>query len=320
MNKTKYTYSVARIRANETKRLNNSDYDMLINAAGKDSVIRILNDKGWDINPNNIFKSLEDESAKAWKLITESVPDASLVDALIVENDFYNLKAALKANFSDLEIENYYISPCTFDTSLLTYAVTHNDFRELPGHIRGTAEEAYNSYAENNSGQDSEIIIDKSCMKICLDFSEKADSELLKTIMLIRCAQANIKTAKRCILCGKTKDFTLNALCECPGIENNALTEAAIDSDKLYDYISQSPFSFLKDGVTGSFTDFENFCYDYIIKLTGQSKWDIDGPDPVISYWIIKSNEIRNARVILSANGSGLSVDEIRKRVRGADV
>ncbi|MBR3439041.1 MAG: V-type ATPase subunit [Clostridia bacterium] len=320
MNKTRYTYAVARIRANETKLLSSSDYDMLINAGGKDTVIRILNEKGWNINSKNIFKSLEDEAAETWNLIAESAPDASLIEALITENDFYNLKAALKANFSDLDIEKYYVTPCTFDTSLLTYAVTHNDFGNLPQHIRGTAETAYDSYAENSSGQDTEIIIDKACIETCLDFADKADSELLKKIMLIRCAQANIKIAKRCILCGKTKEFTLNALCSCPGIDNNELFDNVSDNEKLSQYISETPFSFMKDALSDSFTDFENFCYDYIISLTKQSKWDIDGPDPVISYWIVKSNEIRNARVIISAKENGLPSDEIRKRVRGANV
>ena len=320
MNKSKYTYAVARIRANETKLLSKSDYDMLVNAGGKDTVIRILNEKGWNINPKSIFRSLEDEAAQTWKLIEESVPDASIIEALIVENDFYNLKAALKANFSDLDIEKYYIYPCTFDTSLLTYAVTHNDFRNLPGHIRQTAETAYDSYAENSSGQDTEIIIDKACIETCLALADKADSELLKTIMHIRCAQANIKIAKRCVLCGKSKDFTENALCSCPGIDNDELIEVVSDSEKLSGCLSKTPFMFMKDAPTESFTDFENYCYDYIIGLTRQSKWDIDGPDPVISYWFIKSSEIRNARVIISAKENGLSVDEIIKRVRGVYV
>ena len=320
MNKSKYTYAVARIRANETKLLSKSDYDMLVNAGGKDTIIRILNEKGWNINPKSIFKSLEDEAAQTWKLIEESVPDASIIEALIVENDFYNLKAALKANFSDLDIEKYYISPCTFDSSLLTYAVTHNDFRNLPGHIMQTAETAYDSYAENSSGQDTEIIIDKACIETCLALADKADSKLLKTIMLIRCAQANIKIAKRCVLCGKSKDFTENALCSCPGIDNDELIEVVSDSEKLSGYLSKTPFMFMKEAPAESFTDFENYCYDYIIGLTRQSKWDIDGPDPVISYWFIKSSEIRNARVIISAKENGLSVDEIIKRVRGVYV
>ena len=320
MNKTKYTYAVARIRANETKLLGNADYDMLINAGGKDAVIRILNEKGWNINPKNVFKSLEDEAASVWNLIEESAPDASLIEALITENDFYNLKAALKANFSDLDIDKYYITPCTFDTSLLTRAVTHNDFKDVPGHLQNTAETAYNSYAENSSGQDTEIIIDKACMETCLSLAEKSESDLLKKIMLIRCAQANIKIAKRCILCGKTSDFTENALCECPGIDNDTLIEVASDSEKLSEYLSKTQFAFLKDAPSDSFTDFENYCYDYTISLTKESKWDIDGPDPLISYWIIRSNEIRNARVIISAKENGLPVDEIRKRVRGVNV
>ncbi|MBQ6265026.1 MAG: V-type ATPase subunit [Clostridia bacterium] len=320
MNKTKYTYAVARIRANDARLLHSSDYDMLINAGEKDTVIRILNEKGWNIDPKNIFKSLENEAEVVWSLIEESVPDASLIEALITENDFYNLKAALKANFSDLKIEKYYTYPCTFDTSLLTYAVTHNNFRNIPVHLRPTAEKAYKSYTENNSGQDMEIIIDKACIEMCLDYADKADSELLKSIMLIRCVQSNIKIAERCVLCGKTKDFTSNALCDCPGIDNNELIDTVKDREKLSQYISETQFSFMKNAVTGSFTEFENFCNDYIITLTKQTKWDIDGPDPVISYWIIKSNEIRNARVIISAKENGLSADEIRKRVRGADV
>lgn len=320
MNNTKYTYAVARIRANETGLLTDTDYDMLINASDKESVIRILNDKGWNINAKHIYKSLEDELSKVWDLISESVPDITLLNSLITENDFFNLKAALKANFSNLPIDNYYIKPCTFDTTALTYAVTHNEFKDIPEHIRYTAKKAYNSYAENSSGQDSEIIIDRACLETCVSFSEKSGSELLKKIMIIKCVQANIKTAKRCLLRGKTVDFTKEALAVCPGIDNDELIETVNDDDKLIQFISKTPFSYMKNAVTESFTEFENFCYDYSVNLTKASKWDIDGPDPVVSYWIIKSNEIRNARVILSAKANDLTVENLRKRVRGINV
>ncbi|MBQ4245110.1 MAG: V-type ATPase subunit [Clostridia bacterium] len=320
MNNQQYTYAVARIRANEIKLLTKADYDSLINASGKQAVASILIDKGWDIDLKNISSSLENEAEKVWDLFTRSVPDINLIDALIIPNDFYNLKAAIKATFSDLDPSKYYISPCTVNPALLTEAVSHNNFKELPDFIKVTAEKAYDNYAETSGGQDSEIIIDKASLETALCFAEKSKSELLKMIMSLKCVQANIKTALRCIFCGKSKAFTMDAFCTCPGIDNERLYESAKDKESLSLYLSETPYSYLKDAVKGSFTQFENFCDDYIIGLTDSSKWLIDGPDPVISYYYIKMNEIKNARVIFSAKENGLTPENIREKVRGVYV
>lgn len=320
MNNTDYTYAVARIRANEINNISTSDYEQLINSSDREAVIRILNDKGWMLDSNNISATLENEYKRVWKLICESVPDPDVIDSLIIGNDFFNLKAAIKANFSNLNPENYYTAPCTVDTALISDAVTHNNFSQLPEILKKAGQKAYDVYVEGFSGQDAEIIIDKACLETSLFYASKAGSALLKQIYLLKCFCANVKVAIRCTRCNKSHDFALDAMCNCPKINNELLLDSAQSSKSLAEYISETEFSFLSESISNGFTEFENECEKYILKLCYDTKYEIYSPDPIIAYWFVRLNEISNARIIISAKSNSLSSEEIREKVRVVDV
>ena len=79
MHETEYTYAVARIRANELSLLTDADMDQLIAAADVQTAERILTDKGRSANAENGSPDLcENELLKAWRLISESIPNEVL--------------------------------------------------------------------------------------------------------------------------------------------------------------------------------------------------------------------------------------------------
>ena len=104
MHENEYAYAVARIRANEVNLLTPAETEQLILAESYEAALRLLGDKGWHTDGvgHDYAPMLEEHVNAAWQLLKESAPDASLLDALVINNDFFNLKAALKAKFSDL--------------------------------------------------------------------------------------------------------------------------------------------------------------------------------------------------------------------------
>lgn len=316
MSNTDYAYAVGRIRVNETKLLTAADYNQLISAQSKDAVLKFITDKGWKPDANG---DIENELESAWQLVTECVPVVSLLDSLIIGNDFSNLKACLKAYFSDLEPEKYMQKPCVTDPGAITEAVKHKDFAPLPDHLRICAEEAYNIYVTHQSGQKCETVIDKASLAQRLSGSEKSGSELLKTVVKLQCFEAAIKIALRCSFTGKGSEFALEALPDCPGINKQTLTEKSVSADAVADYISQTEFSEFSDSISLGFTAFEKACDEKIFSLLEKSKTAILSPDPVIAYWIRKTFEVKNVRIILSGKATGIGADEIRSKLRGID-
>ena len=316
MNETEYTYAVARIRANELNLLSADDISQMINAPDKSSAERILADKGWDIPDGNQFFDLcERELDKAWKLISESVPSPELLEALVIGNDFSNLKAAIKCIFSSVDPKEYYVIPCITAPETITKAITQADFDILPEHLKAVAREAYSAVSKHQSGQLSESIIDRASLETKLAYAEKSGSPLLEKICGLSAAAANIKTALRCISMGKTKEFALDSMCSC-ALNNEELLENAESGEKMAEYLRTTEFDFLADSIKESFTAFEKFCDNRIASLIRGVKYDIYGADPVAAYYFAKIAETKNARIILSAKASGVPADAISERVR----
>lgn len=316
MNETEYTYAVARIRANELNLLSADDISQMINSPDRSSAERILTDKGWDIpEVSNGIDPCEKELANAWKLIYESVPSAELLEALVIGNDFINLKAAIKCNFSSVDPDEYYVIPCATDTEIITKAIREADFKLLPEHLRNCAEEAYSAVSKHQSGQLSESIIDKASLEARLEYAKKAESPLLEKITELNAVAANVKTALRCVSTGKTKEFALDSMCECV-LDKEEMLANALSNEKMAEYLQATDFAFLAESIKESFTAFEKLCDNTIASLIREKKYDIYGADPVVAYYYAKTAETKNARIILSAKASGVPADAISERVR----
>ena len=123
---TDYAFGVAKIRANELGLLTPVDFDSLIAANDYKSALRILEDKGWDVpeNSTSFASMLEKFEDDTWQLVCACLPDVKAFDSLILPNDFYNLKAAIKAVFSDLE-PNDYLSSSQILQSHQLYLLLH---------------------------------------------------------------------------------------------------------------------------------------------------------------------------------------------------
>lgn len=312
-----YAYAVGRIRANELSLLTTSEIEQMITSPNKENVLRILADKGWDTDCADIAQT---QLSDTWRLISECAPSSQLLEAMVIGNDFSNLKACIKAVFSHNDPEDYYISPCICDTELITRAVKDGDFSELPRYLSAAGEKAYDCAARLSSGMLAEVYIDKASLETRLEFAKKSGSSLLERIINLQCAAADIKIALRCSATGKTADFAAQAMCECPGIDIGELTAVSDSTQHIASYLETTPFSCLSDSIRSGFTSFEKECDTLQYKYLEDTKWDVFGPNPLVSYFYSKVNETKNVRIILSGKEVGLSADEIRMRVRGYSV
>ncbi len=317
MRETEYTYAVARIRASEQRMLSKADFDLLISAGSYDSALRILTDKGWsEPESGSPYDICEIEMKKTRDFIAESVPDINVFNALAVGNDFANLKSAIKAFFSDFEPDKYITCPFVCAPEIITQSVRDGDFSSLPAYLSECASQAYHAYTEKQSGQLTEIIIDRACVKAEFDFARDLESALLDEINDLKAAVSDIKTARRSFLTGKTKEFCLGALSGLGRLDSRTLTEHAYGGKGLAGFIKESGLEEIADYADGDFTSLEMRCDNLITRKAAGCKHDIYGTDAVIAYWFGKAAEIKNVRIILSAKLSGIPKEIISERMR----
>ena len=176
MHENEYAYAVARVRANEVNLLSPAETEQLITAESYDAALRLRGDKGWhtDGGGHDYAPMLEEHMSEAWQLLEESAPDASLLDALVINNDFFNLKAALKAKFSDLDPADYVVRPSVWNPEEIIGCVVQNELDSLPECMRECAKAAYDAIGKLESGRLADTVIDTAALKTRKQFAEKS--------------------------------------------------------------------------------------------------------------------------------------------------
>lgn len=317
MQPTEYAYGVARIRANELSLLSPSDIEQLISSRSYESALRITGDKGWDTSYAALSEMLEKEAEKTWQLLGECAPDISLLEALVTENDFYNLKAAIKATVSGHEAAQYMAAPFSVEPKLIMEAVQLNSFDSLPLHMQGAAKSAYEAVSAYESGMLADIRIDKACLEAKAEMSKKAQSPLLEKICAVLCGAANVKIALRGTTGNKSREFIREAMVEGGPLEQGRLIEcAAKGAESVADYLSGTLLSPAASALKKSLTEFERKCDLLILSLLKSAAYETFGPDPLVAYYYNREFEIKNVRIILSAKLNGYDESMIRDRIR----
>lgn len=316
MNETEYAYAVARIRANETKLLTRGDLESLASAPDYETALSFLADKGWEVpSEGEKFDVAERETAKAWELIADSVPDASLFEALIIGNDFFNVKATIKCVFSNKDPAEYVVSPCTVDPEKIKTAVVNGDFGGLPERLAERAEAAYDAASRLEDGRLAETILDRASLETRLELAKKSGCEPLERVARLNAVAANVKIALRCRATGQSEEFALGAMCDC-GLDRAELLKAASSLGSAAEYLDSNGWGFLSESLKKGFPEFEKKLDDSVIETVESAKYEALGPDPAAAYYYAKAAEAKNVRLILAAKQNGVPVEKIRERAR----
>lgn len=317
-NEFQYAYAVARTRAVENKLLDKGVIDRLITAQTAENACRILRDEGWEIPGNgDCLAYASDRMEKVWEFLYESAPNKTELSVLTVENDFHNIKAAVKSVFSGNSPEKLYLFPTVLDTEELSEMSRKHDFSGLEEYASAPAQRAYEIGVETGNGQKIDIVLDIAALKRIRFLSEESSCPLVRQISGVKLAAANIKTAVRAAQMNKDYDFLVKALCDCDGIDVNELTAAACSGvDAVFDYIAKTQYADAAAALKESTTAFEKWADDKITAIIKSAKWKSLGFEPLIAYYYANLAEIKNVRIILGAKKSGADIETVRQRVR----
>lgn len=314
-----YTYAVARIRYRESRLLTNGDLNGLLSAKDTAAVMRTLRDKGWgdnssDDSPERLLRA---EEEKMWGFIDEIVEDRSILNFLLVPNDFHNLKVAIKAITRDQQADDYFIRNSTVDPDTLYDALKKREYDVLPAAFADTTKEAMTVLLETSDGQLCDVIIDKACMEYVYALGKESDNAIIRDYCELYVASADIKIAVRCALTHKNIDFIRRSLTPCETLDIQRLAAAAaLGYDDVLGYLGDTRYKSAVDAITSSMSAFEKWCDDTLTTGMQSQKWEPFTIGPVVAYIIARQNEIKAVRMILSAKVNDLPEDMIKERLR----
>lgn len=313
-----YTYAVARIHAKESSMLSSQDMERLMSAAGFNEAVGILAEKGYDTTDSTASDEiLSREREKTYKLISELVGDMSAFDIFFLENDFQNLKAAVKSAVTSETGGNVYVSGGTVSAELIDSAVKTREFDKLPEFLGDIAEKALKALLETNDGGLCDLMIDKAYLERLLKKGRESDSEMVRRYAELYTAMSDIRIAVRGCRLEKSREFFKRSLVECKTLSADSLAEAAAKGmDDLYEYLMTTDYSVAVDVIKESYVAFEKWCDDKIMDELRKEKFNNFTIGPIAAYILAKETELKAVGLILTAKQNNLEMSVIRERLR----
>ncbi|WP_303835917.1 V-type ATPase subunit [Ruminococcus flavefaciens] len=309
MNDTKYANAVGAVRAMENSLLTGTDIDQLINSRSKAETASIIASR----SGSNNSESLSD----VWEMLREYAPDCKELPILLYRNDFHNLKAVLKAIISNREPKQYYIEPSNVELSTLVEAINSKEYDLLPNYMQSTAEEVYELITQTLDGQVSDSFIDASALKAMQKSAEESGSSFMQKYAELLTVCADVKTAYRCSILGKSAQFMESAICGSTELDKEQLIRAALSgTESLFSFLEGTPYSDAAALLKESAAQYEKWCDDVIMELAETARMQAFGSEPLAAYFIAKEAEIKNLRILSVCKEFGADKETITERMR----
>ncbi len=314
-----YTYAVARIRAKELQLLGKQELNALLACKDDQQCLRLLADKGWgkEEQAQSAEDLLQEEQKKIWLLMRELVDDVHVFDVFLVQSDFHNLKASVKAITRSMDPSGIFLPYGTVPAQHIYESVGKRAYAELPHALQDCAKEAMTLLLQTGDGQLCDSVIDKACLQTVRALGMQAENEVLSLYAELTVAFADIKIAVRCCKTGKTPAFIQNSLAACETLNTQLLAKAASKSmEDLYAYLRFTDYAAAVEALKQSPAAFEKWCDDLLMHQLQTQKWEPFSIGPLAAYIVARETEIRAVRLILSAKRNGLDLQIVKERLR----
>lgn len=317
MKKSDYAYAVGRLRVKELSLLSSSDTAHLISAKSYSDAVSYLNTKGYEITSEDYSAALKKQKDELWNLMKELLKDIHEFDSLIIQNDYHNLKIALKSAVSGADGEKLLVSPSVYSSADIYSAVAEKSFNLLPEELRAPAEKAYDILIQTRSAQNADAVCDRAAMEAMLRYGKKASSKIFAELASYRVAASDIKIVYRSTLAEKSKEFMTSAAAPCPLFDTEKLIESSSGGvEGICAFLEGTPFKAGADALRQNAAAFEKICDDMIMTIIEKGKQTAFGIEPIVAFYEAKQSELLTVRIILAGKLSGASEEIISERVR----
>ena len=319
MGDNSYAFAVARIRVKEKKLLTDADISQLAAMKDEASALAFLSDRGWGSQDGskNAEAMLSAEEEKNWALMKELKIDPAIFDVLGYPKLFHNLKAGIKEVCTDGNHERIFYDLEHYGREEMMRIVREKDYAALPEYMRGTAAQAYEVMVNTGDGQRCDVIVDRGCLEAMSAEGKRMKNDMMRQYVASQVAVSDIRIAVRSARTGKTYAFLKEALADCDAFSTEGMAQAAArGEDALYTYLQENGYGEAVEAIRESPSAFERWCDNRLIETIRPQRMNSVSVSPIVAFYLARENEIRMARIILTAKANGFSEETIRERVR----
>lgn len=325
MDNTIFAQSVARIRFLETKLLDLSKLQALVEARDFEDCIRMLQDTVYNeyINSASYEKGLKEALQDLYADMYKTSPVREVVDIFAAKYDAHNIKSLIKSRITRKDVSDLLINAGSIQLDNLKIMFSEDSFRDMPEALRPFVEKALESKGDNHNPQDIDISIDRGLYRYMLKLANKSELSYLAEIVVLMIDIANIKAFVRIKFQDKGREFFQKTYIPGGKLDLDVFTGNISDPvesfpGKLYHtdhykWIKPAVDEFVKLNDLGII---ERYGDNFLIRSLWKSRLVSFGPEPLVAYIIARENEIKALRIILTGKKNNMLPDNIRERLR----
>ena len=320
---TDYAYSVSRIHAVERSLLDSGKIMQIAEAKTAADALRMIYDAGYKAEEDYEI-SFEQALDEAYSLVYSMAPEPEIFDVFLIENDYYNLKVLLKAEFIGKNLDYLLSGRSRTLKDKLKEAVRERRGGDISDIFANAIDEALESFAKNKNAQLVDMIIDRACFEEMSKFAALSGNKFLMGLISMKIDLINIKTMIRLRRMEKDYAFAKRAMLEGGSIPADTLAMGVGEAkDTLLQRFSSGKYAqLIADAVSGEkdMAGFETACGDMLVEYMKSAKRVIFGAEPLIAYIFAKDNEIKQLRIIMVGKTNSMDSELIKRRLNIAYV
>lgn len=313
----RYAYAVAYIRALENKLLTAQIMNQLLETE-EESLFRILHGTEYGVDSASaIEEKCREELTGVIYLVRQLSLDSLLTEILTMKYDFYNIKTLLKAKYFPKDVEPSLLEGGNLDVKELRYAITEGKTQNFPQRFSDAIRKAETDFEKTKELSVIDIVLDKEFVNNLYRVSSEYGRAFFIEYLELFVDLSNIKIFLRVHYQGKDRSFLERIMLDHGSLGKEVflspVEEFASGVHTDFSHLVEQGMDYWKRD--GSAVRFERLADEYLLEFLKFTKHVVFGPEVLLAYLMIKENEIKSIRTIVSAKINGVPVDMIRERM-----
>lgn len=329
INEEDYAYATARIRAVETRLLDQQSLDRMLDAGSPEDAMKVLTDAQYGLagsEPAGVssYESLlVEEMDKCQRLLAEVMPNPEVLDLFRMRIDSLNAKIILKAVFQDKPLPDGLAEGGLIPPHRLGRMIQDRTWSGMDDALRAAILESTDVFSRNPDPQGIDLVLDKALFAQMVREAGEWGNDWLSELVAYTIDAANIRVFFRGRLIGKGLEFFRRALATGGTIRSGLWSDMA--DRPIEAFIEALRYTWFGDAATRGFEGWksgkgiswlEKQLDDRLMGHIRKARFTAMGVEPMVGYLFAKETEIRNVRIILTGKINRIPQETVRERLR----
>jgi V/A-type H+-transporting ATPase subunit C len=319
----RYAFETAQVRVLELQMLSRPALVDMANAAGFEQAAELLRSSEYALSAGAGISELERILSARRSALRQQfagwMHNGMVLTLFRARDDFANLRLAIRRAVTKKPIGRDYSGDGNFPPEQFAEVFESERYELLPDYMTEASEQAFVAYYHDKDIRRIDYAIDAAQTEFNLTTAARMNDVFLLGLFRIQTDLANIRTMLRLRLTGAEQP---NAFLTGGYVERDRLLRGVeTGSESLGALFFATPyFEAVQAGSAyaaseKSFLKIEQQCEEYLAGYLRSTIAVAVGPQPVITYLLLKENEIRMVRLVLTAKKNNLNPKLILDRI-----